>query len=162
MIEWNERHLKELIQRMRLWLTPEQESLPVYLSLYGPSYDSKPLLTKIMRLDANAWTALGYTETDRVSVTRYLGSLGCRTDWALSRAAEHQQPLTLELAKSLIDAGAFNKHVLSIAVQYQQPLTPELAKLLIDAGAFNERALSTAAGYRPPLTLELVKRLSNW
>ena len=42
--------------------------------------------------------------------------------------------MTLELAKLLIDAEAFDENALSIAAEYQQPLTFELAKLLIDAG----------------------------
>ena len=91
MTEWNEQRLEELIRRMRR----RQAS-------------SQPFLTQIMRLDAKKWQALGYDETDRVSVTRYLCSLGCRAGGALWAATMHQQPLTLELAKLLIDAGAFN------------------------------------------------------
>ena len=112
-----------------------------------------------MCLDASKWTALGYDETDRVSVTRYLGSLKCRTDVALSWAARNQQPLTLELAKALLDAGAFGKEALTTAVQCQRPLTLELAKLLIDAGAFNKDALSIAASFQIPLPLDLAKLL---
>ena len=112
-----------------------------------------------MQLDAKEWRALGYDETERVSVTQYLGSLGCRTDGALTAAARHQQPLTLELAKLLIDAGAFDKDALSRAAYWQRPLTLELAKLLIDAGAFDEGALANAAECQHPLPFELAKLL---
>ena len=159
MTRWNEERLKELVRRMGLRRTPGQGETPIHLSLYGPSLDSEPLLTKIMCLDASKWTALGYDETDRVSVTQYLGSLGCRADEALSYAALWQEPLTLELAKLLIDAGACDKSALSRAALGQSSLTFELAKLLIDAGAFNEKALSEAAGWQHPLTLELAKLL---
>ena len=73
MIEWNEQRLKELVRKMGLELAPEQGEVPIHLSLYGPSYDSEPLLMMIMTLDAAAWAALGYDETDRVSGVRYLG-----------------------------------------------------------------------------------------
>ena len=66
---------------------------------------------------------------------------------------------TLELAKLLIDARAFNEEALSYAAEYQQPLSLELAKLLVDAGAFNKEALSYAAKYQQPLSLELAKLL---
>ena len=105
MTEWNEQRLKELVRKMGLRRTQGQGGTPIHLSLYGPSWNSEPLLAKIMRLDANEWSALGYAETDRVSVVRYLGSLGCRTDKVLWTAAYYQRPLTLELAKLLIDAG---------------------------------------------------------
>ena len=49
------------------------------------------------------WRALGYIEIDWVSLVRYLGSLGCRTDWALWYAAFYQQSLTLELAGVLME-----------------------------------------------------------
>ena len=159
MIEWDEPRLKELVRKMGLRRTPGQGKTPIRLSLYGPSWNSEPLLTKIMRLDTNAWAALGYTETDRISVTRYLGSLGCRTDYALSEAATYQQPLPFELAKALIDAGAFDKEALPAVAANQQPLTPELAKLLIDAGALGKNALSHVVIYQKPLTLELAKLL---
>ena len=89
MIEWNEQRLEELVRKMGLKRVPGQGKTPVHLSLYNPHWNPEPLLTKIMCLDASKWTALGYTETDRVSVTRYLGSLGCRTDGALSAAAHY-------------------------------------------------------------------------
>ena len=38
------------------------------------------------------------------------------------------------MAKLLIDSGAFDKDALQAAAEYQQPLTLELAKLLIDTG----------------------------
>ena len=120
---------------MGLRRTRGQGESPIHLSLYNSPYaDAYPLLMQKMRLDAAAWAALGYTETDRVSATRYLGSLGCRTDDALLVAAKHQQPLTFELAKLLIDAGAFDKGALSVAAIHQRPLSLELAKLLIDTG----------------------------
>ena len=159
MIEWNEQRLEELVRKMGLKRVPGQGKTPIHLSLYDPSWNSDPLLTKIMWLDAREWQALGYDETDRVSVTRYLGGLGCRTERALSRATEHQQPLTLELAKSLIDAGACDKDALSKAAEYQKPLSLKLAKLLVDAGAFSKGELSIAAVYQHPLTLELAKFL---
>ena len=93
MTEWNEQRLEELIRRMRR----RQAS-------------SQPFLTQIMRLDAKKWQALGYDETDRVSVTRYLGSLGCRTDEALATACHHQHPLTLDLAQALIVKFVVAKH----------------------------------------------------
>ena len=52
----------------------------------------------------------------------------------MSYAVKYQRPLSLELAKLLIDAGACDKVALYAAAMYQHPLTPELAKLLIDAG----------------------------
>ena len=158
MTEWNEQHLEELVRKMRLERAPRQEKVPIHQSLFVPGFP-RPILTQIMRLDAAAWAALGYDENDRVSVTRYLGSLKCRTDDALSVAARHQQPLTLELAKALIDAEACDKGALSIAAIYQQPLTLELAKLLIDAGAFDKEALSFAAKWQQPLSFELAKLL---
>ena len=159
MIEWNEQHLAELVRKMGLERGPGQEETPIHLSLYRPSVWPDPLLTKIMELNADRWAAMGYDEADRVSVTRYLGSLGCRTDGALSAAAHYQQPLTLELAKLLIDSGAFDKSALSWAAESQRPLPFELAKLLIDAGAFHKDALNSAAYYQQPLTLELAKLL---
>ena len=159
MIEWNEHRLEELVRKMGLRRTPGQGKTPPHLSLYGPSRASKPLLTKIVRLDTHEWTALGYDETDRVSLVRHLGSLGCRTDRALSHAARYQQPLTPELAKLLIDAGALGKNALSYAAEYQQPLTLELAKLLIDAGAHDKDALRVAAECQQPLSFELAKLL---
>ena len=188
MIEWNEQRLEELVRKMGLKRVPGQGKTPIHLSLYGASPWADPLLTRIMELDADRWAAIGYDEADRVSVTRYLGSLGCRTDGALSAAAHYQrpltlelvkllidsgasdkdalqyaainqQPLTLELAKLLIDSGAFGKYALRSAARCQQPLTLELAKLLVDAGAFDKEALRTAAGFQHPLTLELAKLL---
>ena len=134
MIEWNEKRLKELVRRMGLRRTPDQGKTPIHLSLYGSSREPKPLLTKIVCLNVAKWSALGYTETDRVSVVQYLSSLGCRTDGAWSVAVRNQQPLTLELAKALLDAGAFGKDALWIAAQWQQPLPLELVKLLIEVG----------------------------
>ena len=159
MIRWDEKHLKELVRKMGLERSHGYEQSPIHLSLYGPSWSSEPLLTKIMRLDANEWAALDHTETDRVSVTRYLGSLGCRADGALSRAAFYQQPLPLELTKLLIDTGAFNEYALSTAAKFQRPLTLELAKSLIDAGARDREALSRAAECQRPLPFELAKLL---
>ena len=159
MIEWNEQRLEELVRKMGLKRVPGQGKTPIHLSLYNPHWNPEPLLTKIMCLDASKWTALGYDETDRVSVVRHLGSLGCRTDDAWSAAARNQQPLTLELAKALLDAGTFDKEALSYAVCYQRPLPLDLAKLLIDAGAFNKDALQAAAESQRPLTLELAKLL---
>ena len=158
MIEWNEHRLEELVRKMGLERM-SGEKTPIHLSLYGTPGGSKPLLTKIMRLDASKWTALGYDETDRVSVVQYLSSLGCRTDGAWSVAVRNQQPLTLELAKALLDAGTFDKEALSYAACYQRPLPLDLAKLLIDAGAFNKDALQAAAESQQPLTLELAKLL---
>ena len=131
MILWNEQQLKELVRRMKLRRTPGQGEPPIHLSLYGPSWDSEPLLTKIMWLDADQWTALGYAETDQVSVTRYLGDLGCRADGAWSAAARHQHPLTPDLATALLDAGACDEYALSCAVQWQLALPLDLAKLLV-------------------------------
>ena len=159
MIEWNEQRLKELVRKMKLRRAPGQGKTPIHLSLYRAPFGPEPLLAKIMRLDAGKWVALGYDETDRISVIRYLGSLGCRADWALSRAAINQQPLTLELVKLLIDVGASDKGALSYAAQYQQPLPFELAKLLIDTGAFDKETLSRAAHFQQPLVLELAKTL---
>ena len=79
MIEWNEQRLEELVRKMGVQRTPGQEKAPIQLSLYRSPFGPEPLLTKIMRLDAKEWRALGYDETERVSVTQYLGSLGCRT-----------------------------------------------------------------------------------
>ena len=134
MADWNELHLEELVRKMGLRRTPGQRGVPIHLSLYGPSWSSEPLLTKIMRLDAAAWSALGYDETDRVSITRYLGSLGCLTDWALRTATTFQQPLTLDLAKALVDVGVFDEDALRTAAMFQQPLTLKLATALIDSG----------------------------
>ena len=158
MTEWNERQLEELVRKMGLERTPGQEKPPIHLSLYGPFWKPEPLLTKIMQLGAGWWTAMGYDETDRVSVVRYLRSLGCLTKGALWTAAIFQRPLTLELAKLLVDAGA-DGNVLLCAIHHQQPLPLDLAKLLIDAGARHADALSDAAEYQRPLTLELAKTL---
>ena len=88
MVEWNEQRLKELVRKMGLRRTGEQRKTPIHLSLYNSPFGPKSLLANIMELDTDRWStrwsALGYTETDRVSVTRYLGSLGCRTEKALS------------------------------------------------------------------------------
>ena len=130
---WNEESLKGLVRKMKWRRSPGQGRLPQHIASWGPS-PQRSLLTKIVEIDSNEWAALGYTETDRVSGVQYLGSLGCRTGRALSHAAGYQQPLTLELAKALIDAGAFNEYALRTAAAHQQPLTLELAKLLIDAG----------------------------
>ena len=128
MIEWNEERLKELVRRMKLGRSPGQEKIPIHLSLYnGPSRWFTPLLTQVMYLNESEWAVLSYDETDRVSLVRYLGGLGCRTDRAWSIAAQYQQPLTLELTKTLIDAGALDEKALSVAVMHQHPLTLELA-----------------------------------
>ena len=82
MIEWNEEHLKELVRKMGLKRASGQEEAPIHLSLYVvphiTSVHHEPFLAQIMRLDVKKWQALGYDETERVSVTQYLGSLGCR------------------------------------------------------------------------------------
>ena len=159
MIEWNERRLKELVSRMSLKRVSGQGESPIHLSLYGLPYDPQPFLTQVMQLDVKKWRALGYTETDRVSLVQYLGSLGCLTEGALYHAAIHQQPLTLELAKFLVDAGSRDKDSLLYAAIYQHPLPLELAKLLIDAGAFDKGVLRYAAQSQQPLTSELAKLL---
>ena len=69
MTEWNGRRLEEFVRKMGLRRTPGQGKIPIHLSLYGPSRESKPLLTKIISFDAKKWRAMDYTETDRVSVT---------------------------------------------------------------------------------------------
>ena len=51
----------------------------------------------------------------------------------LRTTASFQHPLTLELAKLLVDAGAHDEWALRTAAECQRPLTLELAKLLIDA-----------------------------
>ena len=135
MTEWNEQRLKELVRKMGLERSHGYEQSPIHLSLYNSPYaDAYPLLTQIMTLDTNEWQILGYAETDRVSVTRYLGGLNCRTDDALSVAARWQHPLTLELAKALVDVGARDENALWQAAVYQKPLTLELAKALVDVG----------------------------
>ena len=141
MIEWNEQRLEELVRKMGLKRVPGQGKTPIHLSLYDPSWNSDPLLTKIMWLDAREWQALGYDETDRVSVTRYLGSLGCRTDDALSEAARCQQPLTLELAKLLIDTGCdpavqdHNGWDALVSLAYGgHPVDPQVTDLFLSAG----------------------------
>ena len=159
MIKWNEQRLEELVRKMGLERSHGCVQSPIHLSLYRAPSRSEPLLTRIMRLDTNEWQILGYAETDRVSVTQYLGSLGCRTDGALWIAAKYQRPLTLELAKTLIDAGAFDEGALRAAAVHQRPLTPELARVLIDAGAFDKSVLSIAAQWQHPLSLELTKLL---
>ena len=81
MIKWNEQHLEELVRKMGLERTPGQGKTPIHLSLYNfPYADNHPLLTQVIRLDAAAWSVLGYDETDRISAVRYLGSLKCRTE----------------------------------------------------------------------------------
>ena len=159
MTKWNEQRLEELVRKMGLERASGQGEVPIHLSLYGPSWNPEPLLARVMRLNATEWSALGYDETDRVSGTRYLGSLGCRTGDVLLVAARYQQPLSLELAKLLIDAGAFDEWALWEATRHQQPLTPELAKLLIDAGVHDKDALWSAAKYQQPLSFELAKLL---
>ena len=160
MIKWNEQRLEELVRKMGLERSHGCEQSPIHLSLYvSPWGGSVPFLTQVMILDTNEWATLGYAETDRVSAVQCLGSLKCRTEGALYHAASNQQPLTLELAKLLIDAGAFDKDALSAAARCQSPLTLELAKLLIDAGAFDKYALRWAAERQRPLTLELAKLL---
>ena len=134
MIEWNKQNLRDLVRKMELRRVRGQGKAPIHLSLYRAPVGPEPLLAKIMRLDAGKWVALGYDETDRVSLVQYLGSPGCRADGAWLAAAMFQHPLSLELAKLLIDAGAFDKDALSRAAYSQRPLTLELAKLLIDAG----------------------------
>ena len=161
MIEWNEQRLEELVRKIGLRRAPGQGKTPIPLSLYSTPGRPMPLLTRIMRFDATEWSALGYDETDRVSGIRYLGSLGCRTEGALSAAARWQQPLTLDLAKLLVDAGARDEKALSYAVCNQHPLNLELAKLLIDAGAYDEKVLWYAARWQRPLILELTKVLTG-
>ena len=134
MIEWNEQNLKDLARKMGLRRVRGQGKAPIHLSLYRAPFGPEPLLAKIMRLDADQWAALGYDETDRVSLVQYLGSLGCRADGAWLAAAMFQHPLPLELAKLLIDAGAFDKDALSRAAYWQHPLTLEMARFLIDVG----------------------------
>ena len=139
MAEWNEQHLERLVWKMKLRRTPGQKKPTIHLSLYNPG--SKPLLAQVMQLDAKEWQALGYDETDQVSIIRYLGSLGCRTDGALSTAIRYQPPLTLELAKLLIDAGcdptAQNDigwdALVSLAVG-GHPVDPQVTELFLSAG----------------------------
>ena len=169
MTEWDKQRLEELVRKMKLQRALGQGKSPIHLTLYGClPYTPAPLLTQIMRLDANAWVALGYDETDRVSVVRYLGSLKCRTDYALTTALQYQHPLTLELAETLIDAGGIDKYALVLAVRYQQPPTLDLMKLLIDSGCdpsvqdlYGRDVLWAAAQYQQPLTLELTKALTS-
>ena len=68
MTEWNEQRLEELVRKMELRRASGQGKTPPHLTLYIAVWSSEPLLTKIMQLDADKWAALGYTETDRVSV----------------------------------------------------------------------------------------------
>ena len=94
-----------------------------------------------MQLNAKEWQALGYAETDRVSVVQYLGNLGCRTGRALWAAAAHQRPLTPELARVLIDAGcdptAQNKNGWDALVWLawdSHPVDPQVTDLFLSAG----------------------------
>ena len=125
MMVWNEESLKGLVRKMKWRRSPGQGRLPQHIASWGPS-PQRSLLTKIVEIDSNEWAALGYTETDRISAVQYLGNLKCRAYEALSSAARCQLPLTLELAKSLIDAGSHDEKALSTAAHYQQPLTLEL------------------------------------
>ena len=166
MIEWNERRLEELVRKMELKQDPESKQAPIHLSLYELNLyrsdrGSAPLMMQVMRRTPDEWTAWGYDETDQVSLVRYLGSLGCRADRALSEAAQHQHPLPLELAKALIDVGSRDKAALWYAACTPHPLILELAKLLIDAGAYGKNVLWAAARSQQPLTLELAKLLMD-
>ena len=84
---------------------------------------------------------MGYDEIDRVSGVRYLGNLGCRTGRALRTAAVHQDPLTPELARVLIDAGcnptAQNKNGWDALVWLawdSHPVDPQVTNLFLSAG----------------------------
>ena len=141
MIAWNEQRLKELVRKMGLRRTQGQGRTPIHLSLYGPSGSSESLLTKIMRLDAAVWSALGYDESDWVSVVRYLGILECRTDGAWLAAAMFQHPLSLELAKLLIDAGCdptvqsyFGWDALVCLARGGHLVDPQVTDLFLSAG----------------------------
>ena len=129
---WDEGSLGTLVEQLGLKLYPVQPEveLPIFAKLYGDL--GEPFLNCLMQTDR--WAALGYSETDRVSLVQYLGSLGCRTDGVSVLAARYQHPLTLELAKALIDAEILDVRTLFAAARWQNPLTSELAKLLIDAG----------------------------
>ena len=141
MIEWNEQRLEELVRRMKLQRAPEQEKTPIHLSLYyGPYGGPEPLLAQVMRLGTTMWLWMGYDETDRVSAIRYLGSLECRTDRALWAAVQHQ-PLSLDLAKLLVDAGcdpaAQNGNGWDVLVHLawgDHPVLPQVTDLFLSAG----------------------------
>ena len=140
MVEWNERRLEELVRKMELRWTSGHGEASIYLSLYRSPFGPEPLLTKIMRLDAKEWRALGYDETERVSVTQYLGSLGCRTDRALWAAVQHQRR-DFELAKLLVDAGcdpAVQSNdgwdALVCLAWDSRPVNPQVTDLFLSAG----------------------------
>ena len=142
MIKWNERRLKELVRKMGCRRTPGQRKTPIHLTLYGClPYTPWPLLTRIMQLDATAWSTLGYDETDRVSVIRYLGSLGCRTEGTLRDAAYNQRPLTLELARLLVSVGCDptahdyeGRDALVSLAASGHPADPQVTDLFLSAG----------------------------
>ena len=142
MTEWNERCLETLVLNMKLQQVSGQTEAPIHLMEYGPGRP-EPLLAKIVRCDAAAWAALGYDETDRVSLVRHLGSLGCRTEWAIYRAAQHQSPLSLALTKALIGAGCdpavrdgygSSWDALVWLAAGGQPADPQVTDLFLSAG----------------------------
>ena len=85
---------------------------------------------------------MGYTETDRISVVRYLGGLRCRTEKALSWTARYQHPLIFELAKTLIDAGCDPAvrdddgwdALVWLAHHANHPVDPQVTDLFLAAG----------------------------
>ena len=190
MIEWNKQSLKDLVQKMKLRRAPGQEKAPIHLNLYCGNRHSHPFLTQVMMCSTNRWQTLGYDETDRVSLVRYLGNLGCRTEGALSWAAILREPLTMELAKTLVDIGASDEGALAHAACCQHltlelaqllidvrasskntpvpvvcrqslPLTVGVSKLLVDAEDYDKSALAVAAYHQQPLSFEPAKILMS-
>ena len=157
MIRWNEEELRHFVRKKRLKAIGGEEGLPLHLAHFRP--DGSPLLAKVVQISQDRLAALGYTETDRISLVQYLGSLDCRKEAALSSAARYRRPLSLDLAKTLIDAGARDKAALYTAARWQRPLTMDLAKLLVEAEAFDRSALPEVIRRQVPLSFEMVKFL---
>ena len=160
MIEWNEQSLRDLVRKAGWKRFPSRT--PPHRGLYG-RYRRDPLLCAVMRLDAAAWVALGYTETDRVSLAQYLGSLGCPARDSKQIPASDIAAICLgsdfteSLAKALAGGGA--SQALNDLIRQGRTPSPEMVEILVRAGCDPQDALGHAIVHCHPLTPQLAKLL---
>ena len=172
MIDWNDKaHIKNIITRIitkKGWKLKSEHDLGFYVNKEEDPRldDGQLLLTKIMTIDSEEWSLLGFDEDDRISLVLHLNQLGCPSDLTVFLcAAEFQKPLTLKLVKALHKIGSTHwtscYHVLS----YQNPTPIDVMSFLLEKtdmshDVFND-LLSLAVCCQDPLTLELTKLLAR-
>ena len=110
MVDWNNRaRVKNIITKIitkKGWKLKSEHDMGFYVNKEEDPRldDGQLLLTKIMTIDSEEWSLLGFDEDDRISLVLQLNQFGCPTDrTAFSCAAVFQKPLNLELVKALLN-----------------------------------------------------------